>query len=151
MNTITTQHNLIINYINKIRSDENIEFITYIPYAYTLTIFAILFKPSWIIISIIVAYVYANTFLILKNGKCKKLKDKVVTIIVSLFYTISCIFLYYGIRYIYWKRRELIWVLFFTPLFYFVYIKLIFYIFGCNIFSNYHYGIELLLKLLKLQ
>lgn len=149
MNTITTQHNLIINYINKIRSDANIEFITYIFYVYTLTIFAILFKPSWIIISIIVAYVYANTFLILKNGKCKKLKDKVVIIIVSLFYTISCIFLYYGIRYIYWKRRELIWVLFFTPLLYFVYIKLIFYIFGCNTFSNYHYVIDLLFKLIR--
>jgi len=149
MNTITTQHNLIINNINKIRSDANIEFITYIPYVYTLTIFAILFKPSWIIISIIVAYVYANTFLILKNGKCKKLKDKVVIIIVSLFYTISCIFLYYGIRYIYWKRRELIWVLFFTPLLYFVYIKLIFYIFGCNTFSNYHYVIDLLFKLIR--
>ena len=149
MNTNTTQDNLIINYINKIRSDANIEFITYIPYVYTLTIFAILFKPSWIIISIIVAYVYANTFLILKNGKCKKLKDKVVIIIVSLFYTISCIFLYYGIRYIYWKRRELIWVLFFTPLLYFVYIKLIFYIFGCNTFSNYHYVIDLLFKLIR--
>lgn len=142
MNTITT-------HIEKIRNNANIEFITYIPYAYTLTIFAILFKPSWIIISILVAYVYVNTFLILKNGKCKKLKDKFIVIIISLFYTISCIFFYYGIRYIYCKKSELIWVLFFTPLLYFAYVKFIFYIFGCNTFSNYHYGIELLLKLIR--
>ena len=139
MNTITI-------HIDKIRNNPNIEFITYIPYAYILTIFAILFKPSWIIISILVAYVYANTFLILKNGKCKKLKDKFVIVVISLFYTISCIFIYYGIRYIYWKKNELSWVLFFTPILYFAYVKLIFYIFGCNTFPNYHYGIELLLK-----
>lgn len=145
---MTTQHTVITNHIDNIKNNPNVEFITYIPYAYILTIFAILFKPSWIIISILVAYVYANTFLILKNGKCKNLKDKFVIMVISLFYTISCIFFYYGIRYIYWKKSELIWVLFFTPLLYFAYIKLIFYIFGCNPFSNYHYGIELLLKLI---
>jgi hypothetical protein len=145
---MTTQHTVITN-LDKIRNNPNVEFITYIPYAYTLTIFAIMFKPSWIIISILVAYVYANTFLILKNGKCKNLKDKFVIMVISLFYTISCIFFYYGIRYIYWKKSELIWVLFFTPLLYFAYIKLIFYIFGCNPFSNYHYGIELLLHLIQ--
>jgi len=135
--------------LTNIKNDANIEFIAYIPYVYMLTTFAILFKPSWIIISILVTYIYINTFFILKNGKCKKLKDKIVIIIVSLFYTISCIFIYYGIHYIYWKKRELICILFFTPLLYFAYIKLIFYIFGCSPFSNYHYGIEFLLKLIR--
>ena len=149
MTSQSSECNLVTNFIKTIRNNANVEFITYIPYAYALTIFAIVCKPSWIIISMLVAYVYANTFFILKNGKCKKLKDKLVIMIVSLFYTVSCIFLYYGIRYIFWKQRALIWVLFFTPLLYFAYIKLIFYIFGCNTFSNYHYGIDSLLKLIR--
>ena len=141
--------NLVTNYIKSIRNNANVEFIIYISYAYALTLIAIVCKPTWITISILVAYVYVHTFLILKNGKCEKLNDTVVMMIVTLLYTISCNISYYGMHYIYSKRKTLIWLLFFTPILYFIYIKLVFYSFGCNMFSNYHYGIDTLLMLLQ--
>jgi len=151
MNSMNNNLNLF-NESNKIikliRNNANIEFTCYIFYVYAITIISILFKPSYITIFILVLYVLIHTFIILKNGKCKKLKDNYKILIGSLCYTISCIFIYYGIHYIYWKRIALRPILFFTPILYFIYIKFLFYIFRCNMFSNYHYGLDMLQQFL---
>jgi hypothetical protein len=134
--------------IKSIRKNTTIEFICYIFYVYAITILSILFKPSYITIFILVLYVLIHTLIILKNGKCKKLKDNYKKWFVSLYYIISWIFIYYGIHYIYWKRIALRPILIFTPILYFIYIKFLLYIFGCNMFLNYHYILDMLQQFL---
>jgi hypothetical protein len=131
---------------SKLKSNRNImsiEFICYIFYIYAITIMSILFKPSYITIFILVLYVLIHTLIMLKNGKCKILNDNYKILFGSLYYTISWIFIYYGIHYIYWKRIALRPILFFTPIIYLIYIKFLLYIFRCNMFLNYHYMLDI--------
>ena len=139
----------IINILTSIRNNVYIEFISYIPYIYAFTVVAIIFKPSVITITAFVTYVLAYTFIILRRGKCTKAKD-IALAIISTCYTISCVFLYKAIHYIYWKNAKFRSLLLFTPVIYFVYIKFMFYIFGCNPFSNYHFGIDTIISGLKI-
>lgn len=136
-----------LNLLNELKSNQNnmnIEFICYIFYVYAITIMSILFKPSYITIFILVLYVLIHTLIMVKNGKCKILKDNYKILFGSLYYTISWIFIYCGIHYIYWKRIALRPILFFTPILYFIYIKFLLYIFRCNMFLNYHYMLDML-------
>ena len=142
---------ILLDFLNSIRDNSYVEFIVYIPLILVVTIVALLVKPtiSTFIIAAILSICYI--LIILSYAPCNKTKskDSIIFIIITACFTLLCILLYYAINTIYWKYPQYHSLLLLTPVIYFILIKLIFYSFECDQYSNYNFGINLITTLLK--
>jgi len=151
-NTSKENVEILLNFFDSIKNNSYIELIVYIPIILVVTIIAILIKPNLVtfITAAVIAIVYI--ILILSYSECNKSmsKDNILFIIITTCFTFFIILLYYLINTIYWKYPKYRSFLLLTPVIYFILIKLIFYIFECDPYSNYHLGIKFITTLLKI-
>lgn len=150
-NTSKQNVDILIDFMNSIKNNSYIEFIIYIPIILAVTIIAILIKPTLLTFIIAAFLAIAYIIIILSYAECNKStsKDNIIFIIITCCFTLFCILLYYAINTIYWKYPQYHSLLLLTPIIYFILIKLIFYTYGCDLYSNYHFGINLITTLLK--
>lgn len=150
-NTSKQNVDILLDFLESIKNNGYIEFIIYIPIVLAVTIIAILIKPTLLTFIIAAFLAIAYIIVILTAAECNKstTKDNIIFIIITCCFTLFCILLYYAINTIYWKYPKYHSLLLLTPIIYFILIKLIFYIFDCNQYSNYHFGINLITTLLK--
>ena len=151
-NTSKENIDILLNFLNSIRNNSYIEFLVYIPIILAVTAAAILIKPSILTFIIVAILSISYILVILSYSECNKStsKDNIIFMIIAACFTLLCILLYYAINTIYWKYPSYHSLLLLTPIIYFVLIKIIFYIFECDQYSNYHFGINLITTLLKL-
>jgi hypothetical protein len=150
-NTSKQNIDILLDFLESIKNNSYIEFIIYIPIILAVTIIAILIKPTLLTFIIAAFLAIAYIIIILSYSECNKstAKDNIIFIIITICFTLFCILLYYLINTIYWKYPQYHSLLLLMPIIYFILIKLIFYIFDCDQYSNYHFGINLITTLLK--
>ena len=142
---------ILLAFLDSIKDNSYIEFILYIPIILVVTMIAIVIKPTTITFLIAAVLLICYILIILSYAECNKSrsKDNIMFIIITCCFTLFCILLYYAINTIYWKYPIYRSLLLLTPIIYFILIKIIFYIFECNKYSNYNFGINLISSILK--
>jgi len=142
---------ILLNFLESIRNNSYIEFITYIPIILVVTIVAILIRPTTLTFILTAILSISYIFIILTYAPCNKTisKDNIIFIIIAACFSFICILLYYAINTIYWNYPKYHPLLLLTPIIYFIMIKIIFYSFECDPYSNFNFGINLITTLLK--
>ena len=150
-NTSKQNIDILLDFLDSIKNNSYIEFIIYIPIILAVTIIAILIKPTLLTFIIAAFLAIAYIIIILSYAECNKStsKDNIIFIIIAACFSFICILLYYAINTIYWNYPKYHPLLLLTPIIYFIMIKIIFYSFECDPYSNFNFGINLITTLLN--
>ena len=135
--------NFISNTLESIKNNEQNEIIAYIFYVYYLTFLAILFEPTINTSIFILLFVILSSINICNEKTCKKI-NKYVKIIGITMYAFFCIMMHRIIHLIYWKMKNMQTILLLMPFFYFLVVKFMLFVFGCNKFANFNYMIDII-------
>ena len=142
---------VLVDFLNSIKNNRTFEFLFYIPAIVVATIVAIALKPNklTLFLAAILSIGYIST--ILSHAECKQStsKENVFFLMITFCFTLLCILFYYSINTIYWSYPKYHSLLVLTPIIYFIFIKVLFYSLECNEFTNYHFGIDLIIIVLK--
>jgi hypothetical protein len=132
----------IYNSLESIKNNEKNELAVYIFYVYYLIFLAIFFEPTINTSIIIFLFVIICCINIFNEKNCKKINNyiKIIGIIVYAFF---CIIMHRLIHFIYWKMKNMQFILLFMPFFYFSVVKFMLFLFGCNKFANFNYMIDI--------
>jgi hypothetical protein len=117
------------------------ELILYIFYIYCLIFLAIIFEPNKYTVTLLFLYVYYIAWNIINPDNCINITFFLRFLSISI-YTFGCVVLYKIINFIYWKKNNYKFVFLLLPFCYFFIVKLWFYIFDCDKYSNLNYFIS---------
>ena len=146
-----TTDKVVLDFLNSIKNNSFMEFMLYIPAIVLVTIVAIVIKPTKLTLLIATILSLSYISILLSHAECKTLSsnDNIFFIIITFCFTFVCILFYYGVNIIYWNYPKYYSLLLLTPILYFSLIKVIFYSFDCNQYTNYNFLIDLLILVNK--
>ena len=132
----------IVDRLESIKNNEKIEFAVYIFYVYYLIFLAILFKPTINTGIFICLFVIICSINICNEKNCKK-TNNYIKIIGILMYVLFCIIMHSLIHFIYWKMKNMQFILLFIPFLYYSIVKFMLFAFDCNKFANFNYMVDI--------
>lgn len=141
---------VVVDFLKSIKNNRTFEFILYIPTIVLVTIVAIVLKPNKLTLFIVAILSISYISILLSHAECKKAtsKENVFFLMITFCFTLLCILFYYGINTIYWSYTNYHSLLLLTPIIYFIFIKVLFYSLECNEYTNYNFGIDIIIIVL---
>jgi hypothetical protein len=123
------------------------ELFSYFIYIYFLVFITVQFPPTPFRAFLLALYVIICSIQICNKKNCPllTLSAKVIYIFI---YTCICVASYYFAHYVYFSKVQ--WILWFTPILYFITVKTFLYMMGCDLLSNYHFAMNFLSPINKM-
>ena len=116
------------------------ELVSYFIYIYFLVFITVQFPPTPFRAFLLALYVIICSILICSKKNCPLLTLSAKGIYIFI-YTCICVASYYFAHYLYFSRYQ--WILWLSPILYFITVKTFLYMMGCDLLSNYHFATQI--------